>query len=56
MNLGFRFEIIQSAPERPPVCDHTQVLDWLNDALDPHAEVASLLEIVARALFNGDGR
>jgi hypothetical protein len=58
-NPDFRFEIIETenpARERPPACDHTQVLDWLNEALDRHAEVESLLETVCRALINGLGR
>ena len=56
---GFRFEIIEreaNAGNKPPVCDHTEVLDLLNDALDRLEEVESLLEIIARALFHGMGR
>lgn len=42
-------------PQQPStvICDHTELLDMLNDALDRHAEVGNLLEIVSRALFNG---
>jgi hypothetical protein len=65
-NPGFRFEIIEREsenevrdkllPRKHPAtavaCDHTQLLGMLNDAMDRHAEVGNLLEIVARALFN----
>jgi hypothetical protein len=42
---------------QPPIaCDHTEVLDLLNQVIDQHAEVGSRLEIIARALVNGAGR
>jgi hypothetical protein len=36
--------------------DRTEVLETLNKALDKHAEVESLLKVVASALFHGVSR
>ena len=56
---GLRFEIVSGewdTGESSIRCKHWQVLDSLNSALDQLAEVVSLLEIVRRAFFYGDGR
>jgi hypothetical protein len=64
---GLRFEIVESESEsevrdkllpraKSLACDHTQVLDMLNEGMDQHAEVASLLERVMRALWVVGGR
>jgi hypothetical protein len=55
-NLGLRVEeIVRSewSGERCPFCDHTEVLDLLNRAMDLFCEGQALLEVVARDLFRG---
>ena len=54
-NLGLRIEIVgdEWSGEKPPLCDHTDVLDLLNRAMDLFCEGQALLEVIARNLFRG---